>query len=124
MLRYSIWLVVIKANNKPKFCSVSDCCTLYDEDGTLTPASVSGSGLQSSPVTSAVAPAPPATTTPPVGVIMAASNISQSSVTTSVQDVVFTSNPGGFEILQCYHRQCGQDRSLHLLRSCLAGRAR
>ena len=74
--------------------SVSDCCTLYDEDGTLTPASVSGSGLQSSPVTSAVAPAPHGTTAPPVGVIMAASTISQPSVTTSVQDVVFTSNPG------------------------------
>ena len=75
---------------------VSDCCTLYDDDGTLTPVSVSGSGLQSSPVTSAVAPAPHGTTAPPVGVIMAASTVSQLSVTTSVQDVVFISIPGCF----------------------------
>ena len=47
-------------------------------------------------MTSAVASAPYGNTALLVGVIMAASIIGQLSVTTSVQDVVFISNPGDF----------------------------
>ena len=39
----------------------------------------------------------------------------------SVQDVVHLQPRPFYEICHCYHRQCGEECSLHLLRSCLAG---
>ena len=47
--------------------------------------------------------------------IMAASIIGQFKMWFHLQPRAF------YEICHCYHRQCGEERSLHLLRSCLAG---
>ena len=46
---------------------------------------------------------------------MAASIIGQFKMCFHLQPRAF------YEICHCYHRQCGEERSLHLLRSCLAG---
>ena len=81
----------------------------------MTTASISGSSLQSSPETSDVAPATFGNTTLQVGIIMAASIIGQFKMWFHLQPRAF------YEICHCYHRQCGEERSLHLLRSCLAG---